>query len=151
VAYKEDDRYNSGNPYAAAKAGGEEMVKAFANTYRIPCIITHTMNVFGERQHPEKFIPLTLKKVLDNETHIIHSNKDRTEAGSRYWIHARNVASALLFILKLWDTRTPETVCDTFNIVGEREVDNLEMAKTISKIVGILDPDTPRRFRLRDG
>ena len=54
VNYGEYDRYNSTNPYSASKAGGEEMCVAFENTYKMPIVITHTMNVFGERQHPEK-------------------------------------------------------------------------------------------------
>src|SRR3989344_9376531 len=49
VSYKEWDRYNSANPYSATKAGGEELALAYANTYKLPIIITHTMNVFGER------------------------------------------------------------------------------------------------------
>ena len=57
VNYKENDRYNSTNPYSASKAGGEELVVAFENTYGLPSFITHTMNVFGERQNPEKYIP----------------------------------------------------------------------------------------------
>ena len=56
INYKENDRYNSTNPYSATKAGAEELVVAFENTYQLPCIITHTMNVFGERQNPEKYI-----------------------------------------------------------------------------------------------
>ena len=54
--FKEWDAYNSTNPSSAAKAGGEELCLAFANTYGVPVLITHTMNVFGERQHPEKFM-----------------------------------------------------------------------------------------------
>lgn len=137
TAYKEWDRYNSGNPYAATKAGGEEMCVAFSNTYRIPLIITHTMNVFGERQHPEKFIPLVIKKVLAGETVTIHANKTKTRAGSRFWIHARNVASALLFLINKHErdgSKAP--LADKFNIVGEKEVDNLAMAKFIAKVVG---------------
>ncbi len=57
IDYKENDRYNSTNPYSATKAGGEELAVAYENTYGLPVYITHTMNVFGERQHPEKFIP----------------------------------------------------------------------------------------------
>lgn len=138
VAYKEWDRYNSGNPYAAAKAGGEELCIAFANTYRIPTVITHTMNVFGERQHPEKFIPLVMKKVLAGETVTIHANKDRTKAGSRFWIHARNVAAAILFIINkgTLTSEPPHPYCDKYNIVGEFEVDNLRMAKIIAATVG---------------
>ncbi len=150
VAYKEWDRYNSGNPYAAAKAGGEEMVLAFANTYRLPCIITHTMNVFGERQHPEKFIPLVIKKILQGEKIFIHSNKDRTKAGSRFWIHGRNVGSAILFLLnkEKWKQgpgiQMDKVSCDKFNIVGEKELDNLEMAQIVFNIICKLDPETPR-------
>jgi dTDP-glucose 4,6-dehydratase len=67
VAYKEWDRYRSSNPYAATKAGGEELAIAYENTYGIPVIVTHTMNIFGERQHPEKFIPLAIRKILSGE------------------------------------------------------------------------------------
>ena len=63
--FKENERYNSTNPYSASKAGGEELVVAYENTYGLPSIITHTMNVFGERQNPEKFIPMVIKKVRD--------------------------------------------------------------------------------------
>ncbi len=74
VKYKENDRYNSTNPYSATKAGAEELVVAFENTYKMPNIITHTMNVFGERQHPEKFIPMCINKVLKGEKIFIHGN-----------------------------------------------------------------------------
>ena len=63
VDYKENDRYNSTNPYSATKAGGEELAVAYENTYKLPIYITHTMNVFGERQYPEKFIPMCIKKL----------------------------------------------------------------------------------------
>lgn len=126
VAYKEWDRYNSGNPYAATKAGGEELCLAYANTYGLPLFITHTMNVFGERQHPEKFIPNTIKKILTEETVIVHSDKTKTISGSRFWIHARNVAAAIIFLLEKGQQR------EKYNIVGEREVSNLDMAQCIS-------------------
>ena len=129
VAYREWDRYNSSNPYAATKAGGEELALSYANTYKVPVVITHTMNVFGERQHPEKFIPKTINAVLADSTVIIHADATRTKAGSRFWIHARNVASALLFLLKTGQVR------EKYNIVGEREVDNLELARTIARIL----------------
>lgn len=143
--YKEWDRYNSGNPYAATKAAGEELALAWANTYNFPVIITHTMNVFGERQHPEKFIPKVIRAVLSGEKVLIHSNKEKTKAGSRYWIHGRNVAAALLFLLERWE-KMPDVVprptywrmpnADKFNIVGEAEVDNLSMALSIAAALG---------------
>jgi len=133
--YKEFDRYNSGNPYAATKAGGEELCVAYANTYKIPTLITHTMNVFGERQHPEKFIPKVVKACLSGEEISIHSNKDKTKAGSRHWIHARNVSSAITYLIDNVVTKDNWKIGDKYNIVGEREVDNLEMAQIISKIL----------------
>lgn len=130
VSYKEWDRYDSGNPYAATKAGGEELCLAFANTYKLPMIITHTMNVFGERQHHEKYIPMCINKILNNETITIHSDKTQTIPGSRFYIHARNVASAVHFLLT-----NDVGLRDKFNIVGEREVNNLELAQLIGKVL----------------
>lgn len=132
VAYKEWDRYNAGNPYAAAKAGGEELCVAYHNTYKMPIIITHTMNVFGERQHPEKFIQKVIRKVLAGEEVTIHGSADRTKSGTRFWIHARNVAQAMMFIINHKDTKNG----DKFNIVGEKEISNLEIAQRIAKILG---------------
>lgn len=130
TAYKEWDRYRSTNPYSATKAGGEELTLAYHNTYKVPAIITHTMNVFGERQHPEKYIPGTLAKVRDGQIVTVHSNPSRTRAGSRFYIHARNVASALLHILEHGECG------DKYNVVGEVECDNLRLALLIAQTVG---------------
>ena len=137
VNYKENDRYNSTNPYSATKAGADELVVAFENTYGLPSLITHTMNVFGERQNPEKYIPMVIKKVRDNDKVMVHSNSEKTIAGSRHYIHAEDVADALLFLYK-YDISTikPDNTgakCQKFNIVGKDEIDNLELAKFIAK------------------
>jgi len=142
VAFKEWDRYNSSNPYAASKAAAEELALAYANTYKIPVLITHTMNVFGERQHPEKFIPMTVKKILNNEVVLIHSNKEKTKPGSRFYIHARNVAAAILFLLDKGDNFG---VRDKFNIVGEKEINNLELAQFIAKML-----NKPLKYKMID-
>jgi len=130
VAYREWDRYRSANPYAASKAGGEELAISFQNTYKLPIVVTHCMNIFGERQHPEKYITSTIRKVRDGETVLIHADSTRTRAGSRFYIHARNVADAVQFILA--KGRSGEK----YNIVGEREVDNLTLARLIADIQG---------------
>jgi dTDP-glucose 4,6-dehydratase len=135
VAYKEWDRYNSGNPYSAAKAGGEEAALAFANTYKLPIIVTHTMNIFGERQHPEKFIPLIIKKILKGETMTIHSNKEKTESGTRYYLHVRNVSSATMFLLENGKVLDGSGHVGKYNIVGDQEVSNLHMAQLVHKFV----------------
>jgi dTDP-glucose 4,6-dehydratase len=130
VAFKEWDRYKSGNPYAATKAGAEELCLAFANTYDLDIRITHCMNVFGERQHSEKFIPLVMHNLIFGKKTFIHANKDKTKAGSRFYIHARNVADAVLFVYQHGKKG------DKYNIVGSEEVDNLTLALRIAKIVG---------------
>jgi len=137
VNYKENDRYNSTNPYSASKAGGEELVVAYQNTYQLPCFITHTMNVFGERQNVEKYIPMVIKKVRDNELVTVHANTEKTVAGSRHYIHAADVAEALLFLYD-YDINSlkPDLTgakCQKFNIVGKDEIDNLELAQFIAK------------------
>ena len=136
INYKENDRYNSTNPYSATKAGAEELVVAFENTYQLPCIITHTMNVFGERQSAEKYIPMVIKKVRDGGKVTVHANKDKTVAGSRHYIHAEDVAEALLFLYN-YDITTIEpddtgAKCQKFNIVGKNEIDNLQLAQFIA-------------------
>ena len=136
IKYKEDDRYNSTNPYSATKAGGEELAVAFQNTYGLPIYITHTMNVFGERQHPEKFIPMTIKNVRDGGTVTIHSDSTRTIPGSRHYIHAEDVASAVLFLLNYEGTFEPTwggAKCPKFNIVGSEELNNLQLAQIIAE------------------
>lgn len=135
VAFKEWDRYRSSNPYAASKAGGEELAYSYYNTYGLPLIITHTMNVFGERQHPEKFIPKTINAVLRGEKLFIHSDPSKTKAGVRSYIHARNVMEALLFLVCQHEKGTKLTG-DKVNIVGEQEMDNLALAQFIAKTIG---------------
>lgn len=141
VHFNEYDRYNSTNPYSATKAGAEELVVAYQNTFGLPAVITHTMNVFGERQHPEKFIPMCIKKILAGETVTIHSNRQKTKAGSRHYIHAEDVADALLFLLNNEDNAPLEdpygaVKIPKYNIVGAEEIDNLQLAQIIADILG---------------
>jgi|TARA_R100000458_G_C8253791_1_gene230217 dTDP-glucose 4,6-dehydratase len=136
--YKEGERFNCGNPYSASKGAAECICQSYANTYGMPIIITNTMNVIGERQHPEKYIPKVVKKVLNGEVVTIHSNKEKTKAGSRFYIHARNIADALLHILNNCDETLDnyDSSKGRFNIVGEKETDNLQLAQLIAKILG---------------
>jgi len=136
--FKEDARHAPGNPYSATKAGAEDLCLSYANTYKMPIVITNTMNVFGERQHPEKFIPLVINKVLKGEVISIHSNKEKTRAGIRFYIHARNAFEAIKFILEK-TTENLEVKSPTkgrFNIVGEKEIDNLTLAQFIADVIG---------------
>ena len=129
VFYKEDDRYRSGNPYSASKAAAEELCVAYENTYKMPIIISHTMNVFGIRQHSEKFVPLVIRSVRDGEKIFIHANKECTKAGSRHYISTEDVADAILFLID------NHTIGEKYNIVGKEETDNLQLANMIAHIM----------------
>lgn len=139
TTYREWDRYNPTNPYSATKAAGEDLCLAWANTYSLPVVITHCMNIFGERQHPEKFIPLVIASILKGSEVLIHASPEG-KSGSRFYIHARNVAAALLHILSKSDARR-----EKFNITGEEEVTNLELANAIADYMRL-----PIRTRLVD-
>ena len=146
MEFSEWDRYNSTNPYSASKAAGEELCLAWANTYGIPMLITHCMNAFGERQHPEKFIPNTVRKLLRGETVKIHSNASRTTAGSRSYIHCRNIASGLQFLLEKIKDPPIGKLRDKYNITGELEVDNLQLAMMIA---ALMETELNKKFELR--
>ena len=87
------------------------------------------MNAFGERQHVEKFIPLCIKKIVNNEKIFIHSYPDKKTSGTRFYIHGRNIAAAVLFLIQ------NGKIGEKYNISGEREVSNLEMAQMIAKFM----------------
>ena len=143
-SFKEWDRYNSTNPYSAAKAGGEELAIAFENTYDLPIAITHCMNVYGERQHPEKYVPNTLWKLKNNKKITIHANKDKSKPGSRHYLYSEDVASSVLFITENYkelksvqfSSKEIGPKCLKVNIPGTKELDNLEVAQLISDFSG---------------
>lgn len=127
VFYKEEDKFHPSNPYSASKAGQWAMEYAFWKSYGMPILMCHSMNVFGERQHPEKFVPLAVRKILKKEPVPIHSSSDKA-ISSRCWIHAREVASALLFLLN------KGKIGESYNIIGE-ERDVLYLANRISQVI----------------
>jgi dTDP-glucose 4,6-dehydratase len=127
--YKEWDRHRPTNPYSASKSGAENICIAYENTYKIPLMIVNVMNAFGERQHVEKFIPKCIQQILKNETVHIHSYPDKKESGTRFYIHAQNIASAVLFLIK------NGKIGEKYNISGEKEVSNLDIAQLISKFM----------------
>lgn len=145
VNYKEGSRHNPGNPYAASKAAAEDFCVAYANTYKLPVIITNTMNVYGARQSPEKFIPGSIRKILRGEKIMIHATPDLQKAGTRYYIHARNVAAAVLFVLQSSTEYLDihDAALGKFNVVGEQEIDNLSLVKMLYSILKEQNPSIP--------
>jgi dTDP-glucose 4,6-dehydratase len=139
------DQHLPSNPYSASKAAQEDIAFSYWRTYDLPITVTNTMNIIGETQDPEKFMPMVIKKVLSGEEMSIHASPTG-EIGSRFYLHARNQADGLLHVLtqnfpKFGEVQMPER----FHIVGEREVDNLEMAQMIANAVG-----KPLNYKLED-
>ena len=135
--FREWDRELPSNPYSASKAAQEMIAISYWRTYGVPLVITNTMNNIGEMQDAEKFVPLVIKKVLTGEEISIHGNK--ADMGSRFYLHARNHADALLFILR--QVKKPplyprQNVPARFHIVGDTRVGNLDMAERIAALVG---------------
>ena len=127
IAYKEDDRQLPTNPYSASKSASEMICLSYENTYKIPLIITNTMNLYGERQHTEKWIPKIMKYILAGKELEIHSDKNCQNPGTRSYIHCRNVADAIIFIIN------KGVIGERYNIAGEKEVNNYEIVKMIHK------------------
>jgi dTDP-glucose 4,6-dehydratase len=130
------DQHFPSNPYSASKAAQEDIAFSYWRTYGIPLAITNTMNIIGETQDPEKFMPMTIKRVLSGERMTIHASPTG-EIGSRFYLHARNQADGLLHVLNQnFPVYGESDMPERFHIVGEREVNNLEMAQMIAYAVG---------------
>lgn len=132
------------NPYSASKAAQEAYAVAFWRTYGVPVVITNTMNIIGEMQDPEKFVPKIMKHVARGEKMPIHVSPEGV-SGSRFYLHARNLADAWLFLTKKYTTTGVPLFGDDrgrvdrperWNIVGEREVTNVDLAKMVAEFMG---------------
>lgn len=126
------------NPYAASKSCQEELAIAWWRAFKVPVIITNTMNNFAEMQSASKY-PVILQKAISNDEEVtIHG--DEEGIGSRSYIHSQNFANALIFILKNLPAHAhiPSTVDkpDRYHIAGDKQVDNLELARMIARLLG---------------
>jgi len=127
------------NPYAASKVCQEAIAISYWRTYEVPIILANTMNNFGELQQSNKFPVMVQKAVMEDKEIKIHAEPNG-EIGSRSYIHSRNVADAVLFILKNAKPylHQPSAIDrpDRYNITGERQLTNLELAQLIAKLMG---------------
>lgn len=147
-------RISPSNPYSASKAAQEAAAFAWWRAYGVPVVITNTMNNIGERQSARNYLPMIIKRVLAGEEVTAHArlNADGSHTiGSRYYLHARNHADALLHLIdhfrdrqvgyRYGDVELPPR----FNVVGDVEVDNLRLAQKIAELL-----DRPLRHRFVD-
>jgi dTDP-glucose 4,6-dehydratase len=133
--FTEWDTHLPSNPYSASKAAQEDIMYSYWRTYSMPLAIVNIMNIVGECQNVEKFTPMIIKKIINNETVDIHTY-DNGKIGKRYWLYAGNMASALLHILtKDFVLPSDSSKPLRFNIAGDKEYSNLEWAEKISSIL----------------
>lgn len=126
------------NPYSASKAAQESLAISYWRTYGVPVVITNCMNMFGERQDTEKFIPMLIKQIDADERVTIHGSNEYI--GSRFYLHARNQADALLYILQ---NLPPQKYEDNggivkpskYNVEGDIELNNYEVAVLIAHLM----------------
>ena len=135
--HPEWDTHRPSNAYAASKAASEDICYPYWRNGDVRLIITNTMNNYSEMQSPSKFPAMIQQKLERGEKITIHGTEE--EIGSRYYIHSRNAADALLYILnnlpayqhKQGQLDDP----DRYHIVGEVCLDNLQLAQKIAKLM----------------
>lgn len=138
VNHKEWATILPSNPYSASKACQEAIAISYWRTYGVPVIITNTMNLFGETQDAEKYTARLINKIYNGETVTVHGTEGNI--GSRFYLHARNGADAVYFILKNLPPKAyvedEVLMPDRYNIVGDVEMNNLELAQLVANILG---------------
>jgi len=144
LPHPEYDTMLPSNPYSASKVSQEAIAISYWRTYDIPVVISNTMNIIGERQDIEKFIPKTMVNILAGKKMNVHSNfiDGKWVSGTRYYLHARNQADALLFAIKHC-CKNPNKFSEgikrphRFHVGGEREVANDEMISLIAEYMNM--------------
>lgn len=143
--HKEWDPILPSNPYSASKAAQEAACVSFWRTYGVPVVITNTMNILGEMQDPEKYVPMVIRNLRDGRPVTVHTAPDGTP-GSRFYLHARNLADAWIWLARYYESvnNVPSYASgadrpERFHIVGEREVDNVEMVQMVGQLLGYPD------------
>lgn len=119
--FTEDSPFLPNSPYAASKAGGDLLCRAYAMTYKMPIIVTHSCNFIGPYQYPEKFIPLFITNLLEGKKVPLYGKGGNI----REWIYAEDHCSAVDFILHKGEAG------EVYNIGAGEEKTNLEITKMI--------------------
>ncbi|HTS21387.1 MAG TPA: dTDP-glucose 4,6-dehydratase [Casimicrobiaceae bacterium] len=131
-----DPRFNEGtayapnSPYAASKAGADHLVRAYHHTYALPTLTTNCSNNYGPRQFPEKLIPLMIHNAVTGRTLPVYGDG----LNVRDWLYVGDHCAAIRTVL---ERGRPG---ETYNIGGDAEKTNLEVVRTLCRILGELRP-----------
>ena len=130
-AFTEETPYGPNSPYSASKAAADHLARAWQKTFGLPVIITNCSNNYGPYQYPEKLIPVLIANALLGKPLPIYGKG----ANVRDWLYVEDHARALRRVLE------NGRIGETYNIGGNCERTNIEIARTIC---GILDEFLPR-------
>lgn len=119
--FTETSPYQPNSPYAASKASSDHFVRAYAETYKLPVIVSNCSNNYGPNQFPEKFIPVCIQAIVNNKSIPIYGDGDYT----RDWLYVADHAAAIKMILE--EGKSGET----YNIGGLNEWKNIDLVKVL--------------------
>lgn len=128
--FTESTPYAPSSPYSASKASSDHLVRAWHRTYGLPVVVTNCSNNYGPYHFPEKLIPLVILNALDGKELPIYGKGDQI----RDWLYVEDHARAL------YKVATEGTIGETYNIGGHNEKANIDVVKTICRILDELKP-----------
>ncbi|PIQ69051.1 MAG: dTDP-glucose 4,6-dehydratase [Candidatus Taylorbacteria bacterium CG11_big_fil_rev_8_21_14_0_20_46_11] len=124
--FNEDSPFLPNSPYAASKASGDLLVRSYVKTYKLPVIVSHSVNNFGPRQFPEKLIPFFTLLAINDKSLPLYGDGQNV----RDWIYVDDHSSAVLKLLE------KGVVGQVYAIARGTEYSNLKIA---DKILSILE------------
>jgi dTDP-glucose 4,6-dehydratase len=124
--FREDFPLAPSSPYSASKAAGDLLARSYFKTYGFPVVVTRCSNNYGPYQFPEKLIPLFVTNALENRPLPVYGDG----LNIRDWIHVEDHCRALELVL---EKGRPGEI---YNIGGEAERTNLEITRSILRILG---------------
>lgn len=130
--FSEETPYAPRSPYSASKASADHLVRAWHETYGLPCVVTNCSNNYGPFQNPEKLIPHTILSALAGQKISVFGNGENI----RDWLHVDDHVDALLLIA---ERAKPGR---SYNIGGENEVSNIGVVSAICSILDGYDLQT---------
>ena len=130
IQFTEETSYDPRSPYSASKASSDHLVRAWHETYCLPVVLTNCSNNYGPYHFPEKLIPVIILNALAGKPLPIYGNGSNI----RDWLYVEDHAEALLLVLE------KGKIGRSYNIGGENERTNLELAQTLCKILDRLKP-----------
>lgn len=130
VKFTEDTPYDPRSPYSASKAASDHLVRAWAETYGLPVVLTNCSNNYGPYHFPEKLIPVTLLNALAGKPLPVYGDGSNI----RDWLYVEDHAEALLLVLE------QGALGRSYNIGGENERSNLELVRTLCALLDARRP-----------